>query len=206
VGCLAFDEQLLVSGCSGAVVKLWSMDELRCRWAAPLPAPPSALRVPGRLPDARSSTAIARHYSQAHAPRARGPRALRVPAAQRHARVGRPGARRAQQLPHALPLRRARPLRASDHTPSSVPPAAVRTASIELADVPAAGWGPTAHRPPRTCARLFVPRMRAHPPHLVARLCRVAAQHECSCVHTVPYTLLCCYMLCVYVFACRRMA
>ncbi|GFH25961.1 uncharacterized protein HaLaN_24018, partial [Haematococcus lacustris] len=30
VTCLAFDEQLLVSGCSQAGLKVWSMDELKC--------------------------------------------------------------------------------------------------------------------------------------------------------------------------------
>ncbi|EFJ47152.1 hypothetical protein VOLCADRAFT_92304 [Volvox carteri f. nagariensis] len=31
VSCVAFDDSTLVSGCVGSVVKLWSMDDLRCR-------------------------------------------------------------------------------------------------------------------------------------------------------------------------------
>lgn len=31
VTCVAFDDSLLVSGCAASVVKLWSMDDLRCR-------------------------------------------------------------------------------------------------------------------------------------------------------------------------------
>ncbi|KAG2442093.1 hypothetical protein HYH02_009582 [Chlamydomonas schloesseri] len=34
VTSVAFDEQLLVSGCTGSVVKLWSMDELKCKRTA----------------------------------------------------------------------------------------------------------------------------------------------------------------------------
>ncbi|PNH06146.1 Cell division control protein 4 [Tetrabaena socialis] len=50
VTALAFDESLLVSGCAGAVVKLWSMDELRCKWEKKKPSKAKVTKKQTRYP------------------------------------------------------------------------------------------------------------------------------------------------------------